>query len=155
MNSPDYLTLLRQANERENTPDRNCINRVKDFTQFVQLPTGAISDESSLAERVGAGGTESTWWLIHYADRTLLEVSYTPPATHAEVLTWHPVALAAEPFEPVPRLPGSPMTPSEEREIRAWHARVGTDDADVAVTLRVCRDDADARDYYLRRARHG
>ncbi len=89
---------------------------------------------------------------VHYADRDPVEAAYTPPATHAEVLAFHPVALAAEPFEPVPRVPGAPMTSSEERAIRAWVKAVGGDDADVVVTLRVCRDDADARDYYLRRA---
>jgi hypothetical protein len=95
----------------------------------------------------------STWWLIHYADRDPVEMSCSPPATHAEVMDGHPAALAAEPFEPTPRTTGAPMTSSEERAVRAWLARIEeSDQATIDAVLNVCRADPDALAYYLRRA---
>lgn len=49
---------------------------------------------------VGAGDLASRWWLIHFPDREPLELACFPPATHAEILEHHPVAIAAEPFTP-------------------------------------------------------
>lgn len=39
-------------------------------------------------------------WLIHFADRNPLEVAFSPPARHGEVLADYPDALAAQPIEP-------------------------------------------------------
>ena len=41
MKPVDFLSRLREINNEKNTQGADCINRVKDFTQFVQLPTGA------------------------------------------------------------------------------------------------------------------
>lgn len=43
--------------------------------------------------------TAGRWWL-HFADREPLELACCPDASHAEVLTWYPEAVAAEPFTP-------------------------------------------------------
>ena len=48
------------------------------------------------------------------------------------------------------------MTTPEERAVRAWLARIEESDPAIIVNvLTVCREDADARGYYLRRAQHG
>lgn len=53
--------------------------------------------------RVGADdtATASRWWLIHFAERDPAEVSFSPPASHAEILKRYPDAIAAEPINPV------------------------------------------------------
>lgn len=45
----------------------------------------------------GNSVTAARWWL-HFADREPLELACCPDATHAEVLSWYPDALAVEPF---------------------------------------------------------
>lgn len=104
--------------------------------------------------KVGADGTAtSTWWRLHYVDRDPLEVSLTPPATHAEILEWHPDAVAAEPFAPAIRQPTPPMTAREETTIRAWLTLIEeTDPASIAEVIGQCQRDADARDYFTGRA---
>jgi hypothetical protein len=37
-------------------------------------------------------------WLLHFADREPLEVAFSPPANHADVLDTFPEAAAAEPW---------------------------------------------------------
>ena len=73
----------------------------------------ANSNEPTLA-------TPSRWWRIHYLDRGPEEVSCTPPATHEEIMAWRPQAIAAEPFEPIPRKPDGPLPPKDEVLVRAW-----------------------------------
>jgi hypothetical protein len=107
------------------------------------------------ALKVGAGdaATTSRWWLLHYPVRDPVEVACCPEATHAEVLEWHPDAIAAEPFVPTVRQTSTPMTPDEELTIRAWLALIGeTDPTMVVDLLNQCRTDADARDYFIERA---
>ena len=43
--------------------------------------------------------TASRWWLLHYPDRQPTEFWSSPPATHAEIMEWHPEAIAAEPID--------------------------------------------------------
>jgi hypothetical protein len=105
--------------------------------------------------KVGAGdtATASRWWLIHYPDRDPVEVACCPEATHAEILERHPDAVAAEPFTPTIRQPSAPLTASEETAIRAWLALIEeTDPATIAEVIGQCQRDADARDYFTRRA---
>jgi hypothetical protein len=107
MSAPDYLSRLRQKNEEKNTPSSNCINPVKDFTQFVQFaPSAKKVDflEAAPLPRIGAGDTV-------------------------------------------------PLTASEETAIRAWLALIEeTDPATIAKVIEQCQRDADARDYFTRRA---
>lgn len=158
MNAPDYLSRLRQKNEEKNAPSLNCINPVKDFTQFVQFaPSAKKVDflETAPPAKVGAGDTATAFrrWLIHYPDRDPVEVACCPDATHAEILEWRPDAVAAEPFTPSIRQPAAPMTASEETAIRAWLALIEeTDPATIAEVIGRCQRDADARDYFTGRA---
>lgn len=105
--------------------------------------------------KVGAGdtATASRWWLIHYPDRDPAEVACCPEATHAKILERHPDAVAAEPFTPAIRQPSAPLTAEEETAIRAWLALIEeTDPATIAEVIGQCQRDADARDYFTRRA---
>ena len=105
--------------------------------------------------KVGAGdtATASRWWLIHYPDRDPVEVACCPKATHADILERHPDAVAAEPFTPTIRQPSAPLTASEETAIRAWLALIEEiDPATIAEVISQCQRDADARDYFTRRA---
>jgi hypothetical protein len=93
------------------------------------------------------------FWLLHFADREPLAVAFTPAASHAEALASYPSALAAEPIEPGRRQPGAPLAGDQETEIRSWLAAIGeTDQETIAEVLTRCRQDEDARRYFLDRA---
>ena len=101
----------------------------------------------------GDTATASRWWLIHYPDRDPVEVTCCPETTHAEILERHPDAVAAEPFTAAIRQPSAPLSASEETVIRAWLALIEeTDPATIAEVIGQCQRDADARDYFTRRA---
>ena len=101
----------------------------------------------------GDTATASRWWLIHYPDRDPVEVTCCPETTHAEILERHTDAVAAEPFAQTIRQPSAPMAASEETVIRAWLALIEeTDPATIAEVIGQCQRDADARDYFTRRA---
>ena len=69
-------------------------------TVNVASPRGAIAQPlPAWAESASAEVTAARWWL-HFADREPLELACCPDASHAEVLTWYPEAVAAEPFTP-------------------------------------------------------
>ena len=92
-------------------------------------------------------------WLIHYLDREPIEATFCPAATRAEVLGWHPEAVAAEPFTPTIRQPSAPLTASEETAIRAWLGLIEeTDPTTIAEVIGQCQRDADARCYFTGRA---
>lgn len=113
----------------------------------------------------------SRWWLIHFPDRDPLEVSFSPPATHAEVLERYPDAVAAEPADNANKLlrkaaavaglklapvgtPSTPLTVDEEAAVRAWLALIEENEAEiVAAVIEKCQRDSDARSYFLERAR--
>lgn len=81
------------------------------------------------------------------------EVGAGDAASHAEILERHPDVVAAEPFTPTIRQPSAPMAVSEETAIRAWLALIEeTDPATIAEVIGQCQRDADARDYFTRRA---
>lgn len=89
-------------------------------------------------------------WLIHFADRKPLTVAFSPAATHAAVLDVYPDALAAEPIEPGRRQPDTLLAGDQEAAILAWLSEIGeTDQAIVADMLRQCRQDEEARQYFL------
>lgn len=97
--------------------------------------------------------TVSRLWLLHYPDRNPVEVSVVSGATRAEMLDWHPDAVAAEPFTPTIRQPSAPLTASEETAIRAWLALIEeTDPVIVAEVIGKCQTDAEARGYFTGRA---
>jgi hypothetical protein len=91
-------------------------------------------------------------WLIHFADREPLTVSFSPEATHEEVLELYPDTVAAEPIAPDERTVGH-LRPDEETTIRNWLVVIGeTDPETVVEVLSGCRRDVDVRGYFLRRA---
>ncbi len=40
----------------------------------------------------------SRCWLLHFPDRNSLEVAFSPAASHAEVMSFYPESIAAEPI---------------------------------------------------------
>ena len=89
-------------------------------------------------------------WRIHFADRNPVEVAFSPAATHAEALASYPDALAAEPATEILRQPDALLTGRQETAVMAWLALIGeTDEAIIGDVLRKCRQDEDARGYFL------
>jgi hypothetical protein len=126
-------------------------------TTVAKIATVAVAnpEEAKTAPlpEAGAGEARSVWWRLHFADREPVEVCCCPEATHAEVLEWHPGAVAAEPFTPTITPPEEPLDVKEEAAIRAWLALIKeTDPAIVAAVIEQCRGDAAARSYFLERA---
>jgi hypothetical protein len=121
-------------------------------TVAVANPGKSIPEPIPATPAKAGGGdpaTASYWWLIHYPDRHSVQVAYCPDVTHAEILAWHPNAVAAEPFTPAIRQPSAPLTAKEETAIRAWLALIEeTDPVSVAEVVSKCQRDADARDYF-------
>lgn len=105
------------------------------------------------AEKVSTTATSSYRWLIHYPNREPVKVACSPEATRAEIMKWHPDAVAAEPFTPTMRQPSAPLTANEEAAIRAWLALIDeTDPTMIAEVMGQCQRDGDAREYFLGRA---
>lgn len=92
-------------------------------------------------------------WAIHYADRDPVIVSFSPEATHGEVLAAYPDAVAAEPASDGGIPPSTHLSAGEESSLQKWLASIGETDAPtIAEMLRQCRTDAEARGYFLDRA---
>ena len=101
----------------------------------------------------GTAAAVSWLWLLHFADRNPLEVAFSPAATHAEVLDAYPAALAAEPIAPGRRQPDTLLAGDQEAAVLAWLSEIGeTDQATIDDVLTLCRQDEEARVYYLGRA---
>lgn len=100
--------------------------------------------------------TASASWLLHFPDREPLTVTVTfsPPSTHAEVLDAYPAALvAAEPIESGRRHHDTPLAGDQEAAVLAWLSEIGeTDETTIADVLTLCRQDEEARRYFLGRA---
>jgi len=102
--------------------------------------------------KVGAvdTATASRWWRIHYHDGDALDLTFYPPATHEQVLGWHPGALSAEPYQPPARPPTAPLSDAEGARVRAWLDTIGeTDPATIGEVLDKCETDREARAYFL------
>lgn len=89
------------------------------------------------------------WWRLCLGDGRAVEVGHYPALALPEVLAKYP-AVSAEPFEPVPRTPDKPLTPEETTALRYWCKDNG--EPDVNGVIRLCQQDADAREFCLRRA---
>jgi hypothetical protein len=125
---------------------------VFDTLQVPDLP----DQKTGYLQNIPAGetSTDTAWrWLLHFADREPLEVTFTPAVSHGEVLEMYPAAVAAEPFTPAIQPPDASLSASDELTIRAWLADIGeADQSIVDVVVEQCQNDADARDYFLGRA---
>ena len=138
MSASDFLTRLRQKNAEINAPSQNCINPVKDFTQFVQFAPSAKEPDFSGFENGGAGDT---------GRRARFDAT-----THADKLNRLAAAHAGLALKPGAK-PTATMTASEESAIRAWLALIEeTDQATIAEVIGQCQRDADARNYFTGRA---
>jgi hypothetical protein len=118
----------------------------------------AIPADSIPATPVKAGTSDTTsafqWWRFHYSNREPKEASYCPTVNEAEALEGEPDAIYAEAFEPARRQPDGLLSENEEIEVREWLTYIGeSDEAMIAVALKQCRTDADARDAFLQMAR--
>ena len=117
----------------------------------------ATSTEEKHARLAKGGACDtaraSPWWLVHYPNRDPLEVACYPEATHADILEWHPEAVAAQPFTRTILKPSAPMTGIEGAAVRVWLALIEeTDPAMIGEVIGQCQRDADARDYFTGRA---
>ena len=92
-------------------------------------------------------------WRVTLPTGERFESSCTPPASRAEVLSWHPEGTRVEPLpDPSPDSP-PPMTQAEEAAIRAWFAHIGETAPDlIAPYLDRCQGSLEARRYFLARA---
>lgn len=98
--------------------------------------------------------TTSIWWRIHHADSAPRLVSTTPTADADEMQCAYPAAASVEPYSPPAATPDRAMTASDEAAIRAWLARIDeTNPAIIADVMAQCQRDADARAYFVGRAR--
>jgi hypothetical protein len=107
-----------------------------------------------LKTEILAANVRAWKWTVHFADdRDPLTVSFSPPATHAEVLERFPDATAAEPVPPPAHPSAVTMAADDEAKIRGWLASIGEDDPSVTEeVITNCQRDATARDYFMDRA---
>lgn len=115
------------------------------------LPIIRESKPAIVAMLTAAAKVATSWgWLLHYPDSDPVTVFTVPTSTHAGMLRDFPGAIAAEPFKPSFRQPTRPMTADQETTIRTWLAGIEeTDSYIIADVLEQCRNDADARDYFI------
>lgn len=96
----------------------------------------------------------SNWWRIHHADSAPLLVSTVPEADAGEMQRAYPAAASVEPYSPPAATPDRAMTASDEAAIRAWLAHIDeTNPTIIADVMGQCQRDADARAYFVGRAR--
>ena len=55
---------------------------------------GTLLAEAANVPRFGV----SRCWLLHFPDRNSLEVAFSPAVSHAEVMSFYPESIVAEPF---------------------------------------------------------
>jgi len=118
-----------------------------------RIATVAVANPKE--EKTAPPAKSSRCWLLHYRDREPVEC-HTSGATRDDVLRWHPDTIAAEPFkEPRLTAPSALLTAEEETTIRAWLALIEeTAPYTIADVLDQCRNDADARSYFMRQSEH-
>ena len=97
--------------------------------------------------------TASIWWLIHYPDRDPVQVSCCPAVSRGDILEWHPDAEAAEPFTPVITVPDRPMIHGEIEMVRRYCLSEKCQLDEVQNILDQCQHDADAREYFIKKAK--
>lgn len=96
----------------------------------------------------------SQWWRIRYPNSASVEVSCTPKSTWTEILERHPDAISAEPFIPTVWKPSTRLSASDEAAMRAYLTKIKeTDPATITKVIDQCQQDADARAFFLVRAR--
>jgi hypothetical protein len=124
----------------------------KDCPTYPTYPTQKQGEPKNVAANDPSGVT--SWkWLIHFADRESIEVSFSPEVNHAEVLGLYPETVAVELVSQVTNLTAQGLSADKEAAIRSWLVSIGEDDqAIVNETLEMCRRDDGARAYFLGQA---
>jgi hypothetical protein len=103
--------------------------------------------------QISIGNVRSWGWLLHYPDTDPVMVFTAPESSLSEILRDFPGAISAEPFIPSFRQSTAPTSTDQEAAIRTWLAYIEeTDPYIIADVLERCRIDADALDYFIRRA---
>ncbi|MBL0168491.1 MAG: DUF3987 domain-containing protein [Propionivibrio sp.] len=98
-------------------------HQAKSFPTVASVATVAVAN---VPEDQPETAIKSFRWLIHFTDRDSLMATFTPEATHSEVLASYPGAVAAE---PVPEANRSP-TGSEAAQLRQLVAAIYQEDTD-------------------------
>jgi hypothetical protein len=92
-------------------------------------------------------------WYVEFPDRDPVEAHYTHEESRETVAQTHPDAVAFVPIHPRQQQP-FPIPSDEQAAILQWLAHIGeTDTAIIAETLDKCSRDAEARQYFVGRAR--
>lgn len=100
------------------------------------------------AESVTASADGSScWWRFYYADGTIKEAVFSPPATRSQALRREPQATEAAPFEPAYLNLDIPLDEEMKAVILWWLGKIG--EADKTAVLEQCRTDEQARNHYL------
>jgi hypothetical protein len=156
--SVDYIARLKA--EKRNYFPLDGTDKT-DKTTSVSFVSCPLEEKKSLSPKqdepenvVANDATPTSWrWLLHFTDRNPLIVSFSPEASHAEVLADYPDAVAAEPADSIPDTgQPDPMTQGQETAIRGGLDRIGeTDPAVIGEVLDACLRDVSARGYYLGR----
>ena len=124
-----YLSALKISENGGATTLQNLQNPLEDsFVGFVGTPPPRFEiNQAANDDDQAVDNLTCFRWLIHFADREPVEGTFSPMATHAEVLAHWPGAVAAE---PMPEKPGRAMTDSEAAMLRALVTAIYQDDTD-------------------------
>jgi hypothetical protein len=123
------------------------------YNKAVTVVTDATAKNHSHQARDSAPLATSHWWLIHYQDRSSKKVQFSPGWAMAEVLSMYPGAITIEPDLAAIPPPETPLSAQDEHLLRAWLALIEeTDPLLIDQTLERCRQDLEARKYFLGRA---
>ncbi|MCM8622911.1 MAG: hypothetical protein NFW16_14535 [Candidatus Accumulibacter sp.] len=150
-----YLDRLKSLDEKYSPIEATAKTAKIDLRSFCSRP---IEKKRSIPAEVEPAGEDTpsgvSWrWLLHFPDREPLTVTFSPAATHVAVLDAYPAALAAEPIEPGRQLPDTLLAGDQEAAVLAWLSEIGENDqATIDDMLRQCRQDEEARRYFLGRA---
>ena len=124
-----YLSALKISENSGATPLQNLQTPLEDsFVGFVGTPPPRFEINQAANDDDQAVDNFARFrWLIHFADREPVEVTFSPMATHSEALAHWPGAVAAEPMT---NTPSRAPTDSEAALLRVLIEAVYRDDGD-------------------------
>ena len=124
-----YLSALKISENEGVTTLQNLQNPTLDSSVgFVGTPpppfeiNQAANDDTDQAENVACFA-----WLIHFADREPVKVTFSPMATHSAALACYPDAVAAE---PIPDTPSRTPTAEESAHLAMLMMAIYGDDSE-------------------------
>ena len=106
-----YLSALKISENGGMTNLKNLKNPLEDSSLgFLGSPPPPFEINQAANDGTEQAGNVACFaWLIHFADRNPLEVTFSPMVNHAGALACYPDAIAAE---PLPEAPGATMKPN-------------------------------------------